>query len=159
MSDDGMTDAVYQPGKGNEEQEDALPLDMEDALDERAYDDLLAEGYSPPEKRLGVGKVGVTVAEQHDGASLDEQLAEEEPDVDVEHGDGIGDLPDREGKPVDPQAGSYRAGRLAAWEQDRYDGRDLLAEDVGIDGGAAGAEVTATDIVLEEELDTGNENA
>jgi hypothetical protein len=159
MSDDGMADAVYQPGKGNEEQEDASPLDIKDALDERAYDDLLAEGYSPPEKPLGVGKVGVTAAEQRDGESLDEQLAEEEPDVDVEDGDGIGDLPDGEGEPVDPQAGSYRAGRLAAREQDRHDGRDLLAEDVGIDGGAAGAEEAAMHIVPEEELDTGNENA
>lgn len=51
-------------------------------MDERSYDDTLDEGYSPPEKPLGVTRYGTTAAEQHDGESLDQRLAEEVPDAD-----------------------------------------------------------------------------
>ena len=46
MSGDPMADDVYQPTGTNEEQEDAAPLDLQDALDERTYDDTLDEGFS-----------------------------------------------------------------------------------------------------------------
>ncbi|MFD5544852.1 hypothetical protein ACFWIJ_45450, partial [Streptomyces sp. NPDC127079] len=62
MSDENMADDVYQPVGGNEEQEDAAPLDLQDAIDERTYDDVLDEGYSPPEKPLGVTRKGTTAA-------------------------------------------------------------------------------------------------
>ncbi|MDT3396847.1 DUF5709 domain-containing protein [Streptomyces sp. B1866] len=145
MGSDGMADDVYQPAKRNEEQEDAAPLDLQDALDERGYDDILDEGYSPPEKPLGVGKTGTTAAEQHDGESLEERLRQETPDVGEAEGDGIGDLPGGEGEPVDPEAGTDRAGRLTAPDEGvREDTtKDLVAEDVGIDGGAASAEEAA----------------
>ncbi|MCZ9337026.1 hypothetical protein NGM37_04440, partial [Streptomyces sp. TRM76130] len=68
-------------------------------------DDTLDEGYSPPEKPLGVDKVGTTAAEQHDGETLDERLSQEVPDVSPPVGDGIGDDPDGAGEPVDPEAG------------------------------------------------------
>ncbi|MEU1693548.1 hypothetical protein ABZ590_19270 [Streptomyces hirsutus] len=45
MSDENMADDVYQPTSGNEQQEDASPLDLQDAVDERSYDDMLDEGY------------------------------------------------------------------------------------------------------------------
>lgn len=45
-----MADDAYQPTGTNEEQEDAGPLDLQDAVDERTYDDVLDEGYSPPER-------------------------------------------------------------------------------------------------------------
>lgn len=48
MAADRMGDDVYQPTGTNEEQEDAAPLDMQDAVGERTYDDALDEGYSPP---------------------------------------------------------------------------------------------------------------
>ncbi|MFJ4847169.1 MULTISPECIES: DUF5709 domain-containing protein [unclassified Streptomyces] len=149
MTDDPMADDVYQPTGGNEEQEDAAPLDMEDALGERDYDDILDEGYSPPERPLGLDKVGVTAAEQRAGESLDERLAEEVPDDTVYPGDDIGDLAGGDGEPVDPQAGAERAGRLVARDAGT-DGDDLLAEDVGVDGGAAGAEEAAVHIVPED---------
>ena len=44
MSDNGMADDVYEPTGNNEEQEDAAPLDLQDALGERTYDDMLDEG-------------------------------------------------------------------------------------------------------------------
>lgn len=146
---EAMADDVHQPTGTNEEQEDAAPLDPQDTLGERTYDDTLDEGYSPPEKPLGVTRHGTTAAEQHEGESLDERLAEEVPDVTAPLGDGTGDLPGGEGEPVDPEAGADRAGRLVAPDEGvRSDTtKESLASDVGIDGGAAGAEEAAVHVV------------
>ncbi|WP_217168266.1 DUF5709 domain-containing protein [Streptomyces sp. AC512_CC834] len=155
MGTDPMADDAYQPTGTNEEQADAAPLDLEDAVDERTYDDTLDEGYSPPEKPLGVTKHGTTAAEQHDGESLDERLAEEEPDVSAPDGDGVGDEPGGEGEPVDREAGTERSGRLVAPDEGvRTDTtKETVAEDVGIDGGAAGAEEAAMHVVDDAEDD------
>ncbi|MFF4186354.1 DUF5709 domain-containing protein [Streptomyces sp. NPDC001691] len=154
MNGDDMADDVYQPTDGNEEQEDAAPLDLQDAVDERTYDDILDEGYSPPEKPLGVTKSGVTAAEQRAGESLDERLKQEVPDQEQPVGDDVGDLPGGEGEPVDAEAGSDRAGRLVAPKDlnGRDDGRALVAFDAGVDGGAAGAEEAAVHVVPEEQV-------
>lgn len=159
MNDQNRADDAYQPIGGNEEQQDATPLDLQDALDERTYDDMLDEGYSPPEKPLGVTKTGTTAAEQHAGEALDERLRQEVPDVEVPDAerpgdDGIGDLPGGEGEPVDPEAGRDRAGRLVAPDEGAHSHVDqqAVARDEGIDGGAAGAEEAAVHIVRDEDL-------
>ncbi|WP_317446888.1 DUF5709 domain-containing protein [Streptomyces collinus] len=146
-----MADDAYQPTGTNEEQEDAGPLDLQDAVDERGYDDILDEGYSPPERPLGVTKHGTTAAEQREGETLDERLGQEVPDVEPPPGDGIGDLPGGTGEPVDPQAGADRAGRLVAPDEGAHTDRtkEEVATDVGIDGGAAGAEEAAVHVVEE----------
>ena len=147
-------DDVYQPTGSNEEQADAAPLDLQDALDEPTYDDTLDEGYSPPEKPLGVTRHGTTAGEQHDGETLDQRLAQEIPDVSEPAGDDIGDLPGGEGEPVDPEAGEERAGRLVAPDEGARSDADKeeVAEDVGIDGGAAGAEEAAVHVVDDDNL-------
>ncbi|MGA5417082.1 DUF5709 domain-containing protein [Streptomyces pseudogriseolus] len=152
MGSEPMGDDVYQPTGTNEQQEDGAPLDMQDALDERDYDDMLDEGYSPPEKAVGVTKHGVTAAEQHDGETLDERLAQEVPDANATAGDGVGDLPGGEGEPVDPEAGGARAGRLVAPDEGAHTDvtKESVADDVGIDGGAAGAEEAAMHVVEDE---------
>lgn len=149
MGSEPMADDAYQPTGSNEEQEDAAPLDMQDALDERTYDDTLDEGYSPPEKPLGVTKHGTTAAEQHDGESLDERLSQEVPDESAPVTDEVGDLQGGEGEPVDPEAGTARAGRLVAPDEGAHTDttKETIAEDVGIDGGAAGAEEAAMHVV------------
>lgn len=149
-----MGDDAYQPTGTNEEQEDAAPLDLQDALDERTYDDTLDEGYSPPERPLGVTKYGTTAAEQHDGETLDQRLAQEVPDVTEPPGDEVGDLPQGEGEPLDPEAGEERAGRLVAPDEGAHpdETKEEIAEDVGIDGGAAGAEEAAVHVVDEDNL-------
>ncbi|AWE48671.1 MULTISPECIES: DUF5709 domain-containing protein [Streptomyces] len=154
MGTEPMADDAYQPTGSNEEQEDAAPLDMQDALDERTYDDTLDEGYSPPEKPLGVDRYGTTAAEQHEGESLDQRLAEEVPDVDAPVGDDVGDLPGGEGEPVDPEAGDERAGRLVAPDEGAHEDavKEEIADDVGIDAGAAGAEEAAMHVVDDEDL-------
>src|SRR3954469_18354151 len=147
-----LADDAYQPTGTNEEQEDAAPLDLQDAVDERTYDDTLDEGYSPPEKPLGVTRHGTTAAEQHDGETLDERLAQEVPEATEPPGDEVGDLPGGEGEPVDPEAGADRAGRLVAPDEGaRTDTtKETVASDVGIDGGAAGAEEAAVHVVEDE---------
>ncbi|MGW2485898.1 DUF5709 domain-containing protein [Streptomyces sp. NPDC001606] len=144
-----MADDAYQPTGTNEEQEDAGPLDLQDALDERTYDDVLDEGYSPPERPLGVTKQGTTAAEQQAGETLDERLAQEVPDTGAPVGDDIGDLPGGEGEPIDPEAGDTRAGRLVAPDEGAHTAttKEEIAEDVGIDAGAAGAEEAAVHII------------
>ncbi|CAL9663100.1 hypothetical protein SUDANB176_07089 [Streptomyces sp. enrichment culture] len=152
MGTEPMGDDAYQPTGSNEEQEDAAPLDMQDAVDERTYDDTLDEGYSPPEKPLGVTKHGTTAAEQHDGETLDQRLAQEVPDASAAEGDDVGDLPGGEGEPIDPEAGTDRAGRLVAPDEGaRTDTtKEAVAEDVGVDAGAAGAEEAAMHVVEDE---------
>ncbi|MFG2636555.1 DUF5709 domain-containing protein [Streptomyces sp. NPDC048362] len=147
-----MADDAYQPTGTNEEQEDAAPLDLQDAVDERDYDDILDEGYSPPERPLGVTRHGTTAGEQHDGETLDERLSQEVPDVEAPAGDGVGDLPGGEGEPVDPEAGESRAGRLVAPDEGAHTvaTKEEVAQDVGIDGGAAGAEEAAMHVVPDE---------
>ncbi|GGY82309.1 DUF5709 domain-containing protein [Streptomyces omiyaensis] len=142
-------DEVYQPD-GSEVRDDAGILDREDTLDGPGGDPL-DEGYSPPERPLGAERVGVTAAERMRGESLDERLAEEEPEVAVPDGDGLGDTTDTDGELLDDQVGGRRAGRLMA--EDRGTGpvtSEPHAHDVGIDGGAASAEEAAMHIVDEE---------
>ncbi|MEU8874569.1 DUF5709 domain-containing protein [Streptomyces javensis] len=154
MSDD-RADDVYQPIGTNEEQEDAAPLDAQDSLDERDYDEMLDEGYSPPEKPLGVTKHGTTAAEQRERETLDERLAEETPDVEALAGDEVGDVPEGEGEPIDPEAGTDRTGRLVAPDEGAHTDttKEAIARDEGIDAGAAGAEEAAVHTVPDEQLE------
>ncbi|MEU3610628.1 DUF5709 domain-containing protein [Streptomyces sp. NPDC035033] len=142
-------DDVYQPD-GSEVQDDAGVLDHEDTLDGPGGDPL-DEGYSPPERPLGVEHTGVTAAERVRGESLDERLAEEEPDLAVPDGDGIGDATDTDGELLDDQVGTGRAGRLVSEDQGTGPVTSRLnAHDLGVDGGAASAEEAAMHIVDEE---------
>ncbi len=151
MSDEARGDDVYQPVNSDAQNRPTDDLDLENAIDERGLDDMVEEGYSPPEYPLGVEKFGTTGGEQLEGESLDERLAQETPDVQPPPGDGIGDLAGGDGEPVDEEAGDLRSGRLT---QDDYVSprrRDVTARDVGIDGGAASAEEAAMHTVPDDE--------
>lgn len=152
--DDEMGDDVYQPE--NEEQADAAPLDLEDAVGERDYDETLDEGYSPPEKPLGAEKTGITAAEQREGETLDQRLAQEVPDIGQDQQrDGVGDLPGGTGEPIDREAGRARSGRLVAPDEGAHPDTDdeLTASDVGIDAGAASAEEAAVHVEEDPDID------
>jgi hypothetical protein len=160
MSDDqAMGDEVYQPDD-SEVQDDAALMDPEDTLDDRGVDVALDEGYSPPERPVAVTHHGTTAREQREGESLDDRLAEEEPDVNADPGDpaapaprpdGIGDLTGGTGEPLDSEAGDARAGRLAGSDEglprapEEVD--DTYASDEGVSGGAASAEEAAVHVV------------
>jgi hypothetical protein len=118
-------------------------LTQEDTLIDRGVDDILDEGYSPPEKWK----------EPRDNESLDELLSEEEPDPAMQSG-GEAD-PDSE-LSEDDEVGDRRAGRLVAPDDgvDEDDEEELQARDVGIDGSAASAEEAAVHIIEGDQLGT-----
>jgi hypothetical protein len=151
MSDEARGDDVYQPENSDVQNRPSGDLDMENALGERDLDEMMAEGYSPPERPLAVGKYGTTGEEQLRGESLDQRLAQETPDVEPPEGDGIGDQPGGNGEPMDEEVGDARAGRLASADEIAPPRRnDVLAQDVGINGGAASAEEAAVHITDQE---------
>jgi uncharacterized protein DUF5709 len=117
-------------------------LTQEDALIDRGVDDLLDEGYTPPDRWL----------EPRDHQSLDELLSAEEPDPAMQLDDS--DYPDEQAG--DDEVGDRRSGRLVApnagFGEDDED--ELLGYDVGIDGGAASAEEAAVHIIPESSPDT-----
>ncbi|MCA6095508.1 DUF5709 domain-containing protein [Streptomyces sp. SCA3-4] len=159
MPDEEMGDEVYQP-VGPDSQDYPNDLDLENALDGDGLDVVLDQGYSPPERPLAVNHYGTTVREQREGETLDQRLAEEVPDIPLPEGDDIGDQVGTDGEPVDREVGAARSGRVVATEDGPpYHANDVVARDVGIDGGAASAEEAAMHIVdgsgLEEEEEAG----
>jgi hypothetical protein len=127
-----------------------------------AGDDPLDRGVIPPERWSAGIKFGSTADEQESGESLDQLLAEEEPDTAFDLDD---DLP--EDSDDDEEADEYldglllddgpdpRAGRLVAADEGAHpdDEADLVARDVGIDGGAASAEEAAVHVVEDDDTD------
>ena len=116
-----------------------------DSLDDRGVDDVLDEGYSPPEKWSVLERFGNTAREEREGETLDERLAEEEPDPALRYDDeGVRDY--------EAGVGDARAGRLVSPDEGAHADteKDLVADDVGIDGGAASAEEAAVHVVEEE---------
>ncbi|MFE9406409.1 DUF5709 domain-containing protein [Streptomyces sp. NPDC006530] len=140
-ADDERADDVYQPEGGDGVVEDAGILDAEDTLNDRGADPY-DEGWSPPERPLAVNHTGTTAREQHDGESLDERLAEEVPEPQL-------DLDDEDEDLADAEVGDERAGRLVAPDEGAHEDaeKDMLGSDMGIDGGAASAEEAAVHLI------------
>jgi hypothetical protein len=125
-------------------------LQPEDTLDDRGVDDILDEGISPPEKPRGVTAKGVTAWEQEQGETIEDRLAQEEPDIAVEDSDPL--VGTDEPPAYDDEVGDERSGRLVAPDEGLGpdEEADLVAEDVGIDGAAASAEEAAIHVVDDE---------
>lgn len=117
-------------------------LQPNETLDDRGVDDVLDEGYSPPERLRGATAKGVTAREELEGETIEERLRQEVPEADV-------DLDQMEDDPSEPgDVGDQRAGRLIA-PADGSSGeieQDWVARDVGIDGAGASAEEAAMHI-------------
>jgi Family of unknown function (DUF5709) len=58
----------------------------EDTLEQRGVDDALDEGYSPPEKPVGVDRWGTTAWEQAHDETIDQRIMQEEPDPNTAYG-------------------------------------------------------------------------
>jgi hypothetical protein len=130
-------------------------------LVDRGMHDPLDEGYSPPEKPRGVDAWGTTVEEQQLGENIDQRIKEEVPDPNSAYGapdneSGLdeddrvgGDDPDsiaaEDDFLSDGEVGDERTGRLMAPDEGTHedDEEEMVAEDVGISGGAASAEEAA----------------
>ncbi|WP_222723701.1 DUF5709 domain-containing protein [Streptomyces sp. t39] len=156
--DQGRGDDVYQPEHSDTGNRPDGELDLENVIGERSLDDMMEEGYSPLDRPLVVGRHGTTGEELRRGETLEQRLAQELPDTASQDGDGIGDLADGDGEARDGTSGRARAGRLAAVDDiapRRHN--DVVARDVGIDGGAASAEEAAMHVVDGEEEDEAEE--
>lgn len=126
-------------------------VSQEDMLVDRGVDDLLDEGYSPPERRPATHDVGTTAQEQRAGETWDQRLAQEEPDLDPSALPTSSDEDEPRTYGEEPEV---RAGRLVAMDEGAHEDteKDEIAVDVGIDGGGASAEEAAVHVIPEEEL-------
>jgi hypothetical protein len=133
-----------EPGSGSDENDGvAEQLSVEDSLLDTRIEDVLDEGYSPPDREPSVHVP--TEAEEERGESLDELLSAETPEVWADDDDD--NLFDESGDEV----GGSRAGRLVGVGSDGFSDieKDLLGDDVGIDGAGASAEEAAVHVIDE----------
>jgi Family of unknown function (DUF5709) len=115
-------------------------LTKEDMLSDDPIDDVLDEGYSPPDRP----PLGYNTWREHE--TLDERLAEEIPDPDADADEDGAE--DSVGRP--PAA---RAGRLVAPDAGMGEDvdSDVYAQDVGVDGAGASAEEAAVHLMVDDQ--------
>jgi hypothetical protein len=128
------SDDLYETGYGSPEGDQLTPSD---ALTGDDTDDPLEAGYTLPDRESHSWR-GETPNEALDGESLDDHLAEEEPEVwDT---DDDFDVEERAGRLVAPDEGAHSAAES-----------DLIASDRGRAGYGSSAEEAAVHIVDDEE--------
>src|SRR4051794_35183481 len=121
------------------------PSNLEDIPDGDVEDEL-DRGYSPPERYSAGQGYGNTPWEEEHGETLDQRIAQEEPDVDP-YAETDADPDDVSLE--DGEVGDVRAGRLVDPDQGggSDEEKDLVGDDVGIDDGSASAEEAAMHVV------------
>src|SRR3984885_10198977 len=148
--------------------EDYEVKDASDTLSGDPGDDPLDRGVAPPERWSAGMRFGTTADEQEEGESLDQLLGEKETDtaLDDDDDDLAGDDEDSD------EAEEYldglllddgpdpRAGRLVAEDEGAHpdEEADLVARDVGIDGGAPSAEEAPLHVVEDDDSDIRSED-
>jgi hypothetical protein len=121
-------------------------IQPEDSLDDRGVEDVLDEGISPPERETDHLK------HPEGGETLDERLAEEEPEVWArDEAEQDADILDGD---VGGEVGGRRTGRLMAPDEGFGEDVDseMTAEDEGIDGAGASAEEAAMHTIEDDEV-------
>jgi len=148
-----------------EDLQDYEVLDASDTLDGVPGDDPLDRGVVTPERWSAAIRFGTTSAEEQAGESLDQALAEEEPDVTIDDAGDEDIGPDENATDDDVRryllddSPDPRAGRLVDEDDEVYEEGDnylvarddLVAHDTGTDGGGATAEEAA--IHVEDDAD------
>src|SRR4029450_11575050 len=164
MTDDGPTE------DSGEVLEDDGVLDASDPLEGDPGDDPLDQGIIPSDRWSAGERYGTTLSEERAGESLDQLLAQEEPEPDPYADDGLSpSVPrDRASDDVDEEwgdedvdglllddGGDPRAGRLVGAGEGATSAPEsqLIGRDVGIDAGAASAEEAAVHIVDDDDRD------
>lgn len=147
--------------------------DLEDYSVQEPADSLTGEPGEPGKNPLDRGvappeRWSAAIRKADEPESLDDLLAEEEPDPALEElGDDLSEDDASEGDEDEDEADEYvdglllddgpdpRAGRLVAEDEGAHpdDEEDLVARDVGIDGGAASAEEAAIHVVGDDDTD------
>jgi hypothetical protein len=156
------------PDEGRHESADLEDYSVQEPADSltgqpgEAGDDPLDRGVIPPERWSAGIKFGSTADEQASGESLDQLLAEEEPDTPFDLDDDLPEDDDDKEEAEEYLDGLLlddgpdpRAGRLVAEDEGAHPDSeaDLVARDVGIDGGAASAEEAAVHVVEDDDTD------
>jgi len=121
--------------------DETQPQDTGDsqADSDRGLEEPLDEGYSPPESWSAGQKYGNTPLEEEMGESLDQRLEQEVPEPDpYEEAQVLREE-------VGGEVGAGRSGRLVAEDEGVHEDteKDMVAEDIGIDGAGASAEEAA----------------
>lgn len=129
-------DSVYEAGDAVE---DAENLDPIEDLTGDDPDEMMQTGYNPPDREPHSLRDAPTPREEREGESLDQKLAEENPDVSADD--------------IDTADAEPRAGRLVAPDEGAHpdEEKDEIARDVGPAGYASSAEEAAMHIREEEE--------
>jgi Family of unknown function (DUF5709) len=149
----------------SEDLEDYQVQDSTDTLSGAPGDDPLDRGVVPPERWSAGIRYGTTEREQEQGESLDQLLAEEEPDPALNYDEDEEDDEDDDAGDEDvdglllDDGPDPRAGRLVAEDEGAHpdEEEDLVATDVGIDAGGATAEEAAMHVVEEDDYDIRSE--
>lgn len=131
--------------------EESDQLTGEDTLADGDVEDQLDRGYSPPEKYSPGQGFGNTPYEEATGESLDQRVAQEVPEPDpYAQAEAEGDR-----EQVGGEVGDERAGRLVDPDEGLGEDteKDLVGDDVGIDGAAASAEEAAVHVIGDEPAD------
>jgi hypothetical protein len=157
--------------------EDYEVAEPSDSLSPDPGYDPLDRGVAPPERWSAGMRYGVTAGEQSAGQSLDQLLAEEEPDETAERTeDELTEDDEDDGDETDWDADEDaadedvdglllddgpdpRSGRLVAEDEGAHpdDDADLVARDAGLSGGGASAEEAAVHVVEEDDYDVRSE--
>ncbi len=166
------------PDERRHESSDLDDYEVQEPSDSLSGDpgyDPLDRGVAPPERWSAGMRYGTTAGEQSDGESLDQLLAEEEPDgaldetedeLEADDDEDAGDLDDDADAAEEDLDGLLlddgpdpRAGRLVAEDEGAHpdEEADLVATDVGFSGGAATAEEAAVHVVEEDDYDIRSE--
>lgn len=132
--------------------DDEDQLQPSDTLDDPDVEDALDRGYSPPERYSAAQGFGNTPQEEEQGETLEQRLAQEEPEPDpyalVDQGpDAIID-----GDVDSGEVGAERAGRIVEPDEGVHEDTEagMVGIDVGIDGAAASAEEAAVHVIPED---------
>lgn len=121
------------------------PSNLEDLGDDDV-EDPLDRGYSPPEKYSAGQGYGNTPWEEEHRETIDQRIEQEEPEPDPY---AETQSADDEDLLADGEVGDARAGRLVDPDQGGAgdEEKDLVGDDVGIDGAGASAEEAAMHVV------------
>jgi hypothetical protein len=141
----------YESDYSTDDEDQLQPIDT---LDDPDVEDALDRGYSPPERYSAGQGFGNTPAEEAQGETLEQRVAQEipEPDPYAEEDRGPDDIVD--GDADDGEVGGERAGRLVDPDEGAHEDTEssLVGTDVGIDGAAASAEEAAMHIVPDDDV-------
>ena len=126
--------------------EDQPQGDGTSLVSDRGLEDPMDEGYSPPERWSAGEGYGNTPLEEERGETLDQRIAQEVPEPDPY------EQAANEAENVGGEVGDERTGRLVSEDGGIAEDteKDLVAEDVGIDGAAASAEEAAVHTIDEQ---------